>query len=70
MATRVPMPEAAVNKNYLPAGDENEVGLPRERLGVQCIAIAHGVNQLPDTHLRRGVLAADRTHARASLFRG
>jgi hypothetical protein len=37
---------------------------------VERVAIPHGVSQPPDNHLRRGVLAADRTHARASLFRG
>ena len=44
MAAVVLMPEATVDKNYLSARYENEVGLPRKLSGVEPITIAHGVS--------------------------
>jgi len=38
------VPEAAMNEDNLSAGNENEVGLPWQTLGVECITIAHGVS--------------------------
>jgi hypothetical protein len=35
------VPEAAVDENYLSAGNENEVGLPRQILAMERITIAH-----------------------------
>ena len=64
------VPEAAVDKNYFSASNENEVRLPWQRPDVKCITIAHGVSQPSDAHFRRSVLAADRTHTCATLFRG
>ena len=44
VAATVLMPEATVNEDYLSAGDENEVRLPRKVGGVERIAVAHRMN--------------------------
>jgi hypothetical protein len=46
------MPEAAMDEDYLPAGDENKVRLPWKQGGVERVSVAHGVDQLSYAHFR------------------
>jgi hypothetical protein len=63
------MPKATMDKDYLSAKDEHEVGLAREVGGMENISVAHRMGQPPYAHFRCGVLAANCTHACAALFR-
>lgn len=56
------VPEASVDEDDALPRTEDEVGLTRERLVVEAIAVSQGVNEAADLKLRGGVLAADAAH--------
>ena len=64
------MPKATVNKDDLPARDENEIRLPGKRLVVKLVAEAKGMNQTADDQFGSRVLPVHRRHGRATLLAG
>lgn len=69
MAALMLMPETAMDENYLPVRNKNQVRLSRKISGVKRVTIAHGVDESSDEHLRGCILGPDGAHARATLFR-
>ena len=63
------MPEAAVDKDYLAARTEYEIGSARQVLCVEAVAVAYPMHKPPDPHFGYRVLAADTAHQRAALTR-
>jgi hypothetical protein len=62
------MPEASVNEDCLLAAWQNDVRLSGQILPVQAKSISHGMQKMPNDHLRSGVLALDGLHDAPSLF--
>jgi hypothetical protein len=68
-AALVPMPEAAVDEDDLPAWPEAQVRAAWQIAAVQPIAISERINQSAHNQLGLGVLAPDAPHALAALYR-
>ncbi len=62
------MPKAAVNKDRLHAGRENQVGAPRQLADVQPVPISQRTDQAPHGFLRSRALAANPRHHEAAFF--
>lgn len=61
-ATRMAMPEAAIDKHDRPVACHHYVRLSRQAAYVEPIAIARPVHQRTHPQFRRRVLASDSTH--------
>jgi hypothetical protein len=64
--TIMPMPEAAMNKDYRPVLGKNKVRLSRQAFVVKQIAEALCVQASPDDHFRLCILPPDASHHSAS----
>lgn len=58
----MPMPEAAMDKDYGLARREDDVRSPRQQLRMQGIAEATPVERLAQQQLRLGIFALDPSH--------
>ena len=66
----MPMPEAAVDKKYLPPARKNQVRLTRQIGAMQSVPEAHTVNHAAHRHFGPGVLAANAAHDGGALGGG
>lgn len=66
-ASAVLMPEAAMHKDDLAAGRENQIGPAREIMPVQSVAIPQAMHEPAHEHFRFHPRAADSTHIRAAV---
>lgn len=64
------MPEAAMHKYDLSSTWQNDVRLSGQILAMETEAVAHRVQESPNTHLGSGVLAFDGLHDAPTLFWG
>lgn len=69
MATTMRVPKATMDKDDLPPRNEHDIRLAGEALDVERVAVAHGVNELSDSHFGGRVCSSDRSHALAALSR-
>ena len=66
---RVPVPETAMDENYLTPGREDEIRSPRQVGAVESVTVSDAVEHAPHRHLRPGVLLSHRRHDSRSDFR-
>lgn len=64
----MPVPEAAMDENYLLPGLENKIGLARQVPAMQSVAVAEGVNESAHRELGLSVFSPDVTHNLAAFF--
>jgi hypothetical protein len=62
----MPVPEAAVDKNYLAPTHKYKIGVTRKIAPMQPITVASGVKKPSHVHFRASILAFDRLHRLAS----
>src|SRR5205814_6590428 len=64
----VPVPEATVDEDNLPSAGKHQIRLSWQGAAVYAVAIPKPIQQPPQNHFRRSVLAVYRRHAPGALF--
>jgi hypothetical protein len=66
----MPMPEAAMNEDHLPATFEDEVGFSGKGLPVKAVTVAQGVDETANLQFYTCALSPHTAHPLASLVGG
>ena len=69
-AATMRMPETTIDEDDLPARGEDQIGLARQRRGMQAVAVAQSVDEPADGHLGRCSRRANASHYLAATLLG